>query len=330
LRWCNLKKSCSWKRAGPKLPFGSTGSDHAIGRHRTSNQPTFFLLPVSGLIRAPVREFESVADQRLMTPERTRLTRLVNVSAIGYRPLDPTSGAHLMFKRIWEAIADKENPWFTFLIFGVVLALAAFVEELPYTGIKIRGSGYQPLLLVFGALLLVAAVGLAVYRTMRPPVSPAIQTGAALAISGFKATIKKPKPDKKYAPPIKLTGTINKKLPDGLKLWLVNEGHGVMRWPQKEVNVQSDKDWSVEYDPKNFSDNDKRTLRIYVVGQTGLALLQAYYHINKFHKKDVAQRLLRRRNSRAARGGRSGITPLTEDIMKPVSPTISFRLSKAP
>src|SRR5262249_35862180 len=118
---------------------------------------------------------------------------------------------------------------------------------------------------------------------------------------------------------------------DGLKLWLVNEGNGFLRWPQKEGKVQLHKwkNWSVEYDSKNFSDNDQRTLSIYVVGKSGLALLKAYNHLNKFYKKYLAQRLFRRRISRAAPGGRSGITTLTED-MKPVSPTISFRLSKAP
>jgi hypothetical protein len=58
LRWCSLKrKSCSWKRDGPKFPFGRTGSDHAVGRHRTfKSTDVLFVAGVSAFAIARVRK----------------------------------------------------------------------------------------------------------------------------------------------------------------------------------------------------------------------------------------------------------------------------------
>src|ERR1700733_11801481 len=49
--------SCSWKRAGPKFPFGRTSSDHAAGRHRTVKSTDVLFVPVPSWFAC-----QSVAD----------------------------------------------------------------------------------------------------------------------------------------------------------------------------------------------------------------------------------------------------------------------------
>jgi hypothetical protein len=189
-----------------------------------------------------------------------------------------------MWRRVWEAIADKETPWFAFLVFGVFLAIAAFLEEIPKTGIKIRGSEYQPLLLACGAVLLLAAVGLAVYRTVRPPVSIANQTAVKINVKGVGVAIKKPRPRKgeKISSPVVITGTVNKPPPEGWAIYLVGIGSRDQRptyFPYQEVSLLPDRRWSIEYK----SGSGPRKLQLYLVGKDGQALMNAFWDVYREH-----------------------------------------------
>jgi hypothetical protein len=194
-----------------------------------------------------------------------------------------------MWRRFWEAITDKENPWFALLVFGVFLAIAAFLEEIPKTGIKIKGSEYQPLLLACGAVLLLAAVGLAVYRTVRPPVSIADQTAVEkrrpkINVIGVGDAIKKPRPRKgeKIPSPVMITGTVSKPPPEGWVIYLVGVGSRDQRstyFPYQEVSLLPDRTWSIEYK----SGSGPRKLQLYLVGEDGQALMKAFWDVNREH-----------------------------------------------
>jgi hypothetical protein len=216
-----------------------------------------------------------------------------------------------------------ETAWKACFWVGSTLVLLAVTGGIWSTDLKVANPQFLlPILLAGLGLLFVPAV-VAILEAWGTYSSK--KTGAAPALTGFKITVKEPLPDKKYTPPVQLTGTINKKLPEGLKLWLINEGGSATEvYPQTEVVVQRDnwRNWSAEYTPALFADGDKRTMRIFVMGQDGLALIRAYEHINRFHKRVAAG------GGKVEPGGWSGIPVLTKD-MKPVSPHISFRLAKA-
>ena len=195
-----------------------------------------------------------------------------------------------LLRRIWEALADKENSWFPFLIFGFLLSLGAFVEEIPKTGIKIRGSEYQPLLLACGAVLLLAAVGLAIYRSVRPPIFTTIEAGAEkkrskisvkINVKAIGAIIDRPRPraDEQISSPMMISGTVSKPPPRDWVLFLVGVGARDRRptfWPYKEVKLLKDqRNWSIEYK----SGPGPKELQLYLVGKDGQALINAFYDV---------------------------------------------------
>lgn len=197
-----------------------------------------------------------------------------------------------LLKRIWEAVADKENTWFPFLIFGCLLSFGAFVGEIPKTGIKIQGSSYQPLLLACGALLLLTAVGLAIHRSLRPPILTPIQTeptgrGPKITVrinaKAVGMVIDKPRQDEQLASPIVLSGTVSKPPPQDWLIFLVGVGARDRRptyWPYKEVKIlKNQRNWSIEYK----SGPGPKVLQLYLVGKDGQALMNAFYDINGEH-----------------------------------------------
>jgi len=210
-----------------------------------------------------------------------------------------------------------QTAWKACFWLGSTLVLLAVTGGIWKTDLKVANPEYLLPTFCVGIGLLVVPAFVAVWEALKSHSSRTIPNVPAL--TAFKVAFKEPKPDEKHTPPIKFSGTINKKLPEGFKLWLINEGSvSSERWPQDEARIQSDnwKNWSVEYRPANFSDNDGRTLRIYLVGQDGQALIEAFRRINRFHTKDKPG---------------SNWAPMSEQTkdMWPVSPTISFKLALA-
>jgi hypothetical protein len=207
-----------------------------------------------------------------------------------------------------------QTAWKACFWLGSTLVLLSVTGGIWKTDLKVANPEFLLPTFCTGIVLLLVPAFVAVLEALKSHSSKTIATAPVL--SGFKVAFKEPQPDQKHAPPIKLKGTINKKLPEGFKLWLVNEGSGSERWPQDEARVLLDswRNWSVEYRPANFSDNDGRTLRIYLVGQDGQALIEAYKRINRFHTKPGDH-----------------WPPMTERTkdMGPVSPTFSFKLALA-
>ena len=117
-------------------------------------------------------------------------------------------------------------------------------------------------------------------------------------------------------PPIKMTGTIHKALPDNYELWVFSEGndHGVPAfWPHQRVLVKSKK-WTARYRPPAGYKRSSRYLRLYLVGPDGQTLLTNY-------------RLINTRLARAANQHWCGITKLTSDIL-PVTDLIQVTLAQ--
>ena len=215
-----------------------------------------------------------------------------------------------------------QTAWKACFWVGATLVILAVTGGIWRTDLKVANPQFLlPTLMVGIGLLFVPAV-VAILEAWGSFSSTT--TNTAPVPTGVRITVEEPLPDKKYAPPVQLTGTINKKLPEGFKLWLINEGGSATEvFPQGEVVVQRDnwRNWNAEYSPRIFADGDKRTMRIFILGQDGLALIRAYEHINRFHLNfDPGGKVEPRRWS--------GIPVLTKD-MKPVSPSISLRLAKS-
>jgi hypothetical protein len=256
----------------------------------------------------------------LMTPRKTNSGGRRRPSYLCYvglrrRELDHLGVAQLRGTRMtppWSG--PVQTAWKACFWIGSTLVLLAITGGIWKTDLKVANPEFLLPAFIVGVCLLSVPAAVSILEAWR---SSTHKEAAAPMPGNLKVTVKEPKPNTKHPPPVLLAGTINKKLPEGLKLWLVNVGTGTGRWPQGEVTLESDnwRNWSVVYRPGNFEDNEPRNLRIYVVGQDGLALIQAYDRINNFHGKH------------APPGGLPGLTLLTED-MKPVSPIIPIRLEK--
>jgi hypothetical protein len=184
-----------------------------------------------------------------------------------------------------------DHKWFLFLLIGGVLALAAFIDEVPKIGIKIRGSEYQPLLLVCGAALLLAAIVLVIHDAFRPPVVTTVTDGpskgkAKVNVKAVAAIFDTPKPgpDGKLRSPVALTGTVAKPPPEDWSIYLVGVGkrdNHKTYWPYAEVQIKNKRHWSLDY---KSGEGDK-DLRLYIVGKDGKALMDAFFDINREHLK---------------------------------------------
>src|SRR5712691_4433123 len=123
-----------------------------------------------------------------------------------------------------------EKAWRACLFVGFLLIILAATNGLWKSELRVENTQFVLPTYILGAILVVASLILGALEAWGDYSPKTVVSTPAL--DGFKVTVKTPEPGKKLAPPVTLTGTINKKLPDGLKLWLVNEGTGNERWPQ--------------------------------------------------------------------------------------------------
>jgi len=107
-----------------------------------------------------------------------------------------------------------------------------------------------------------------------------------------------------FKSPCNFHGTITRPLPNRAELWLFTLGEWSgdrAVWPQDPV-VISGSEWISRYTPRNFKKGEHRSLRLFVVGEDGQALISAYRKINQHFATPPNQRWV-------------GITKLTADII---------------
>jgi hypothetical protein len=126
-------------------------------------------------------------------------------------------------------------------------------------------------------MLMVVAVIIVLIETWWPPaiVNPPI-TPKTIGVE-----ITSPKWGAKIEPPVTLTGTTKRALGDSVQLWLFNVGGTAYSPHGDRIIVSKRKEWTVVYKPKNYNDNDKRDLQLFLVGRDGQVLIETYKRINK-------------------------------------------------
>lgn len=234
----------------------------------------------------------------------------------------------------YKVISDSlkvigDRGWIGFALVGLVLTAIGAVQKIPYVG-DVPDHRVQYLLLALGIGFLVFAAaaywGLRRYEpepTKPNAARPRVSTNLARNRTLYGLTVTEPKSRKRSAPTLTVPVTIKVRLkrdpPPGIQIWLFNEGNvrGEMTyWPQEYLNFK-DGDWTVTYTPGSFAEGATRTLRFYLVGEEGQALISTYKRINSFHI------------ARAGSGPWEGITKLTSDIGK-ASDLLHIKLTKGP
>jgi hypothetical protein len=105
----------------------------------------------------------------------------------------------------------------------------------------------------------------------------------------YAVTLESPKSDE-VTVPVLISGTLKKKLPSYLHLWLISHGaeHGIVAfWPQTEA-ILTDRKWTVTYGPREFKNLESRRLQMFVVSDEGQKLFNYYRQANQYHTKGAA------------------------------------------
>jgi hypothetical protein len=206
-----------------------------------------------------------------------------------------------------------QTAWKACLAVGLLLVVLAVTNGIWKTELRVENPEFLVATFIVGIFLLVVPAVVAALEAWSKFFPRNVANIATL--EDFKITVKTPEPEARLQPPIKITGSINKKLPTGYELWLINEGSTGEYFPQHSITIDSDnwRSWNTMYAPDNFADNDVRNFRFFIVGRNGVALIRTYKSINQFYTK-----------GQPARWG--ALVALTDD-MKLLPPKIPVRLS---
>src|ERR1700682_2066940 len=101
-----------------------------------------------------------------------------------------------------------QTAWKACFWFGSTLVLLAVTGGIWKTDLKVANTQFLLPTFCIGIALLLVPAFVAVSEALKSHSSKTIATAPVL--SGFRVAFREPQPDQKYAPPIKLTGTINR------------------------------------------------------------------------------------------------------------------------
>jgi hypothetical protein len=180
--------------------------------------------------------------------------------------------------RFWTAVADK--LWLAFLVSGLGLLLIGSVGKVPWFNLDVVNIYFQIILVAAGVMLLLGGIYFGKYQPPKPePARPTRQGKTAIDAALYEITIKSPKWGQELSPPVSISGTMKKKLPDGYELWLINTGtqNGQPAyWPQDFAVINNNGGWTLKYRPREFHLGEERRMNLYIVGKDGQRLF-AYY-----------------------------------------------------
>jgi hypothetical protein len=120
-----------------------------------------------------------------------------------------------------------------------------------------------------------------------PPAGPGPMRPAA---NSFDVVVRLPPPNTAVTSPVVVSGTLSRSLPPEYELWLFTQGHWSgddAWWPQTRINEGPN--WSASYVARDPKPGDRRTLRIFVVGPDGRALIATWRRINSHFTQQTNQ-----------------------------------------
>jgi hypothetical protein len=212
-----------------------------------------------------------------------------------------------------------ERFWLAFLVAGLASVYVGALGKSPYSGDALSNNYSGPVLMVVGILLIVASIFFIVKKELaQPKPDPVDLKLPSIDADDYDLRIKKPGSNNTLISPIEITGTIAKRLPDGLELWLVNHGRREGQdeyWLQDKVFIPADRSWTYRYTAYGFKEGDTRELQFYIVGKDGQRLIRCFRRINERH---VAK------SENKEKPGFEAIPELTSDFVKAGAPLNLF------
>jgi hypothetical protein len=182
-----------------------------------------------------------------------------------------------------------DTPWRACLFAGLLLLILATTGTVFNTSLRLEHAELIYPIFLIGTLLTLIPVLVVLRETRRPELAETIDNRATA--KDYAVTVESPK-NKEVQVPLLLSGTLKKKLPSNLRLWLINHGteNGVAAfWPQSEASLIGRK-WTVTYEPREFKNLDPRRLQMFIVGSEGQKLFNYFKRVNQYHTRGAAAR----------------------------------------
>jgi hypothetical protein len=177
----------------------------------------------------------------------------------------------------WNQVAKQH--WLTTFVGGVFLLVLGTTKGIPAWGLAADAPFHYVLIVVGVALLLVAIVfmWLAFHRTTTSGPKPKFEPNK------YFSTITSPAEDSKLLPPVTVKGKLKRALPANVELCLCSEARVGVRsvlYPQSTMEFIDKVNWTSVYNPGEYKDGQRRTLRLFFVGKDGQALIALYKKAN--------------------------------------------------
>jgi hypothetical protein len=180
-----------------------------------------------------------------------------------------------------------DTPWRACLFAGLLLLILAATGTVFNTSLRLEHPELLYPIFGIGALLTFVPAAVVFLDARRPELGATIKDTSIA--KDYAATIESPK-DQEVIIPVIIAGTLKKKLPNHLHLWLINHGteNGIVAfWPHTEA-VPTEKKWTVTYNPREFDHLATRRLQMFVVSDEGQKLFNYFKQANQYHTKGAA------------------------------------------